>query len=96
MHSGSRLSKNRVIASQCAPYSALRAAFGGCAMYAACGPCGVAISWIFVHFSTKIEGFYFFWGDRRTSGAPRSESEMRMIAGGNHTIIHCGLVRDDI
>ena len=39
-----RLSKNRVIASQCAHYSALRAAFGGCAMYAACGPCGVAIS----------------------------------------------------
>ena len=32
-----RLSKNHVIASQCAHYSALRAAFGGCAMYAACG-----------------------------------------------------------
>ena len=33
--------KNHVIASQCAHYSALRAAFGGCAMYAAYGPRGV-------------------------------------------------------
>ena len=64
-------------------------------MYAAYGPCGVAISRIFGHFSTKIEGFYFFWGVA-TLVAPRSESEMRMIAGGNHTIIYCRLVRDAI
>ena len=35
-------------------------------------------------------------GDRHTSGAPRSESKSFMVAGGNHTTIHCGLVRDDI
>ena len=31
----------------------------------------------------------------RTSGAPRSESTMEMIAGGNHTMAYCGLVRND-
>ena len=30
-----------------------------------------------------------------TSGAPRSESTMEMIAGGNHTMAYCGLVRND-
>ncbi len=31
----------------------------------------------------------------RASGAPRSESKSNMIAGGNHTLIQCGLVRND-
>ena len=34
-------------------------------------------------------------GDCHTSGAPRSEFAMEMIAGGNHTIMWCGLVRND-
>ena len=34
-------------------------------------------------------------GDCHTSGAPRSESKIGMIAGGNHTLIKCGLVRND-
>ena len=65
---------------------------------------GVAIPKILEHFLPKIQIFHFFLGDRttgipfghHTSGAPRSESTMEMIAGGNHTIVYCGLVRDDI
>ncbi len=34
-------------------------------------------------------------GDCHTSGAPRSEFAMEMIAGGNHTIMWCALVRND-
>ena len=33
--------------------------------------------------------------DCHTSGASRSESKITMIAGGNHTTILCGLVRND-
>ena len=71
--------------------------------------CGLRAAWrgdqreclwcILLNFRTILyqnRGILLLLGDRRTSGAPRSESEMRMIAGGNHTIIHCGLVRDDI
>ena len=56
---------------------------------------GVAISRILEHFHFKICTFHFFLGDRHTSGAPRSESQIPMIAGGNHSIMYCGLVRDD-
>jgi len=34
-------------------------------------------------------------GDRHIRVAPRSESIILMITGGDHTIMQCGLVRDD-
>ena len=34
--------------------------------------------------------------DCHASGAPRSESKICMIAGGNHTLIKCELARNDI
>ena len=90
------VSKIGVIASQCAHYSALRAAAQRrLRSVRACGRSGVAISRISELFHPKIESFYFFLGDRHTSGAPRSESEIPMIASGNHTIMSCGLVRND-
>ena len=57
---------------------------------------GVGISWIFKHFQLEFEEFCFYLGDCHTSGAPRSESAIPMIAGGNHTTMYCGLVRNDI
>ena len=40
-------------------------------------------------------GFQNARGDCHTSGAPRSGSQIKMIAGGNHTMILCALVRND-
>jgi hypothetical protein len=46
---------------------ALRAAFGGCALHAACGPCVVAIPRFFEHSLFKTATFPSYLGDRHTS-----------------------------
>ena len=58
--------KNHVIPSRCSHYCALRAAFGGCALYVL-RHSGVGISWIFKLFLHEFEKFHFYLGDCHTS-----------------------------
>ena len=53
--------KSGVIPSQCA-HSDLRAAFGGCALHAACGPCGVGIPQFLNFFGQETCMFLLFMG----------------------------------
>ena len=58
---------------------ALRAAFGGCALHAACGPCVVAIPRFFEHSLFKTATFPSYLGDRHTS--LRAGSRWPLILG---------------